>query len=124
MALLAVAFGAFGSHGLASIVAPERIDTFEIGVRYQFIHALGILLVAVLIYFGKKSNLIYAGWLFTGGIILFSGSLYLLTLQDIIPLPVSVLGPMTPIGGTLFIVGWALIFLSTFQEYQRTSQKS
>ncbi len=124
LALLAVAFGAFGSHGLRALVEPERISTFEIGVRYQFYHALGILLVAAIIHFGKKSFLVYAGWLFAAGIGLFSGSLYLLSLQDIFPVPTSILGPITPIGGTLFIAGWAFLFLSTYQDYQRSSRKS
>lgn len=123
LALLAVAIGAFGSHGLRDLVEPERINTFEIGVRYHFYHALAILLVAVIIHFGKKSFLVYAGWLFAAGIALFSGSLYLLSMQDILPVPAGILGPVTPIGGTLFIVGWALLFFSTYQDHQRSSGK-
>jgi uncharacterized membrane protein YgdD (TMEM256/DUF423 family) len=119
MAMIAVILGAFGSHGLEDVLEPEQLDIFHIGIRYQFYHSLAILAVGLLFYFGKKSLLNYAGWLFFGGILLFSGSLYLLSLRDILAVPVAMLGPVTPVGGTLFIAGWFLLFLSTFQHHQR-----
>ena len=119
MAMIAIILGAFGSHGLEGVLEPERLEIYQIGVRYQFYHSLAILAVGLLFYFGKKNLLQYAGWLFFGGILLFCGSLYLLSLQDIIAVPVAVLGPTTPLGGALFIAGWFLLFLSTFQHHQR-----
>ena len=119
MAMTAVLLGAFGSHGLKEIIEPERVAIYEIGVRYQFYHALAILAVGILLYFGKKRFLHYAGGLFTAGIFLFSGSLYLLSIQELLELPIAVLGPMTPIGGTVFIIGWVLFFISTFMHHER-----
>lgn len=115
LALIAVALGAFASHGLREILPPEQLHTFEIGVRYQFYHALAILLVDTLIHFRKKPLLVWSGWLFTAGVVLFSGSLYLLALREEMNLPVAWLGPVTPIGGALFIIGWGVLFASTFQ---------
>lgn len=119
LALAAVALGAFGSHGLEGVLKEEQLNTFEIGVRYQFYHALAILVVGVLSYFGRKKFMTYAGWLFIAGVIFFSGSLYLLSLQEIFAVPSEVLGPVTPIGGTFFILGWLALFFSTFQHHQR-----
>lgn len=116
--LLAVALGAFGAHRLKDLIAPERLENFETGVRYQFYHGLAIMAVGILFYFGKKKSLQYAGWFFTAGIALFSGSLYLLAFRDIFVLPLALIGPITPIGGTLFIAGWAMLFFSTFQHHQ------
>lgn len=116
LALLAVVLGAFGAHGLKAILEVEQLNTFEIGVRYQFYHSLAILAVGLLSYFRKVKMLRWAAWLFLIGIILFSGSLYLLAVKDVLELPISWLGPITPIGGTFFILGWALFFLSTYQK--------
>ncbi|MCB9300286.1 MAG: DUF423 domain-containing protein [Lewinellaceae bacterium] len=118
-ALAAVALGAFGSHGLKEAVTPEQLNTFEIGVRYQFYHALALLAVGLLLYFRKTPLLPWAGWSFLAGIFLFSGSLYLLAVNDILQLSTSLLGPMTPIGGTFFILGWGLFLASTYQENQK-----
>ena len=76
VAMLAVIFGAFGAHSLKEVLTTEKIATFEIGVRYQFYHAIGILLIGLLLYNRKNKLLIAAGWLFLGGVVLFSGSLY------------------------------------------------
>ena len=116
--MLAVIMGAFGSHALKEVVLPERLASFEIGVRYQFFHALAIITVGILFYFGKKSFLKYAGWAFLIGIILFSGSLYLLAVCDIFPVPIHIVGPLTPVGGIFFIAGWMLMFLATYQSHQ------
>lgn len=115
-ALLAVALGAMGAHALKGMLSPERLVSFETAVRYHFLHALAILAVALLIHFGKKRGLVAAGWLFTIGIVLFSGSIYLLALQDILGLDLSFLGPVTPIGGVVFMAGWLFVFISTFQK--------
>ncbi len=119
-AMLAVIFGAFGAHALEKILPPEQINTFEIGVRYQFYHALALLSVGLLCYWRKTSLLRWSGWFFVIGIILFSGSLYLLAIREHFQLPLDWLGPVTPLGGGFFILGWALLLASTFQENQKS----
>ena len=119
VAMAAVILGAFGAHSLEEVIEPERLATYDIGVRYQFYHAFALIATGVLLYFGKKNFLQYAGWLFAAGIVLFSGSLYLLSLQDVIDIPTAILGPITPIGGLLFIAGWILFFLGTFPHHHR-----
>ena len=102
---LGVGLGAFGAHGLRSRLSPEMLAVFETGVRYHMYHALAILLVAALMgRMGAGRLLPAAGWAFTGGILLFSGSLYVLALTGI-----TVLGAITPLGGLAFLVGWALL---------------
>jgi uncharacterized membrane protein YgdD (TMEM256/DUF423 family) len=102
LALLAVAFGAFGAHALREIVTPERLQTFETGVRYQMYHALALLVMSVL-----PLKHYRAAWLLLLGTIIFSGSLYLLVLTD-----VGILGAITPMGGLLQIIGWGLLIFS------------
>jgi uncharacterized membrane protein YgdD (TMEM256/DUF423 family) len=102
LALLAVAFGAFGAHALREVVTPERLQTFETGVRYQMYHALTLLIMSAL----PLKNYRAAWFLFVGTLI-FSGSLYILVLSG-----VGVFGAITPIGGVLQIVGWALLVFS------------
>lgn len=115
-AALAVGLGAFGAHTLAEHLTPKDLATFKTGVEYHFYHSFAILIVGVLLYYGKKSRLNIAGWLFLAGIILFSGSLYLLSVKETMNLSISWVGPITPIGGTLFLIGWGFLFASTFQE--------
>lgn len=116
LAFFAVALGALGAHALKEILSPERLLSFETGVRYHLLHALAIVITATLIHFGKKRGLVYAAWLFTAGIVLFSGSIYLLAMQDVWKSNLSYLGPVTPIGGVLFLAGWVMLFISTFQK--------
>jgi uncharacterized membrane protein YgdD (TMEM256/DUF423 family) len=109
---LAVALGAFGAHGLKKIVPPETITTFETGVRYQFYHVFALLAVAILFGSFPGRNLQYAGVCFIIGIILFSGSLYILTaLQAANTVGLRGIGAITPIGGLFFIAGWICLFL-------------
>ena len=110
----AVALGAFGAHGLQRMVSPERIEIFEIGIRYAFYHALALgLLAALYDAEGIRNNRLHlAAWFWLGGVVLFSGSLVLLTLRDRVQLPVGLLGPITPIGGLLLIAGWVCLFFS------------
>ena len=119
MALTAVALGAFGSHGLRGVISSAELEIFEIGVRYQFYHALATLLVGILLYFRKTPMLPRAGWLFIGGVALFSGSLYALSVSDIFHIPKSFLGPITPIGGIMLMLGWSALIWSTFEESER-----
>lgn len=114
-AMLAVILGAFGAHALKEMIPAEQLITFETGVRYHFYHAFAILIVALFIHFRKSKLLIASGWLFSAGIICFSGSLYILAFRETVGgLPVAVLGPITPIGGVLFVSGWVALFLSGF----------
>jgi uncharacterized membrane protein YgdD (TMEM256/DUF423 family) len=110
---LAVALGAFGAHGLKKIVPPETVTTFETGVRYQFYHVFALLAVAILFGSFPGKNLQYAGMFFIIGIILFSGSLYVLTiLQATKTVGLRGIGAVTPIGGLFFIAGWIFLFLA------------
>ena len=120
---LGVIFGAFGAHGLREIVSPEKLGIFETATRYLIYHALALLLIGTLLYFRKTSLMPIAGWLFIGGIACFSGSLYLLTFADIVDLPTAILGPITPIGGFLFVAGWVTLAASTFQDNEKRYRK-
>jgi uncharacterized membrane protein YgdD (TMEM256/DUF423 family) len=109
---IAVALGAFGAHGLKKIVEPDTVNTFQTGVQYQMYHALA--LVAVAIAFERFPNKLmsWAGISFCIGILLFSGSLYLLTiLKATGKVGLEGVGIITPFGGLFFIVGWLLLFL-------------
>lgn len=101
---IGVALGAFGAHGLKSRVAPDMLAVFETGVRYQMYHAIALLLLGALASTLNPRLASIAGWAFTAGILIFSGSLYALVLSD-----VRILGAITPIGGVAFLVGWACL---------------
>ena len=105
---LAVAIGAFGAHGLESVLIEyDRVQTFETGVQYHFYHALAILLTGIIIaQWGDHKLLRYSAFSFMGGIVVFSGSLYVLSLTN-----VTWLGAITPIGGIAFILGWVLLLI-------------
>ncbi|NJC25191.1 DUF423 domain-containing protein [Neolewinella antarctica] len=111
---LAVALGAFGAHGLKSLVGPAELETFATGIRYHFYHvfALGFVVVLSALPGFSLVRLGRAAWCFGIGILLFSGSLYLLSLREVHGLPVSFLGPITPVGGVFFIAGWVFLFIS------------
>lgn len=110
-ALLAVALGAFGAHGLKARIAPEMLAVFKTGVEYQFFHALGMMLVGLAaLHLPASAYLRGAGWAMLGGIVLFSGSLYLLALTGI-----AWLGAITPLGGAAFIAAWALFALAVIK---------
>jgi uncharacterized membrane protein YgdD (TMEM256/DUF423 family) len=114
---LAVALGAFGAHGLKKIVPPETVTTFETGVRYQFYHVFALLAVAILFGSFPGKNLQYAGICFIIGIILFSGSLYILTaLQATKTVGLRGIGAITPVGGVFFIIGWIFLFLAVLKK--------
>ncbi len=106
-ALIALALGAFGSHYLRTKLSAEMLDIFEIGVRYQMYHALGLIAVAWATSRWPEINLNSAGWAFIIGIVLFSGSLYLLSITGM-----RWLGVVTPIGGLSFLAGWAILVWS------------
>ncbi len=100
-ALIAVVLGAFGAHGLKGRLTPEMLNAFEVGVRYQMYHALALLAAAWALSRWPRAEVTVAGWLFVAGTIIFSGSLYLLSLTG-----VRWIGAITPIGGMAFLLGW------------------
>ena len=105
LAAITIVIGAFGAHGLKQLVTAENLATFETGVRYQMYHALALLFVGI----APILSIPTKKWVFRFfcfGILLFSGSIYLLALKAQIPFSVSFLGPITPIGGFLFVLGW------------------
>ncbi len=110
LAGLAVALGAFGAHGLKKLVPPETVDTFQTGVQYQMIHALALILAGILVEKFSSRFLSYAAICFGLGILLFSGSLYLLTyLKTTSTIGMGGWGLITPVGGLAFILGWVFV---------------
>ncbi|MFN2572037.1 MAG: DUF423 domain-containing protein [Gemmatimonadales bacterium] len=104
-AFLAVAAGAFGAHALRARLPPDQLAVFETGARYQMYHALALLAVAwAAARWPETAAIRAAGWLFVGGTLLFSGSLYLLAMTGL-----RWLGAITPLGGLLFLGGWAAL---------------
>lgn len=109
---LAVAIGAFGAHAMKPRLTPDMLKIYETGVQYHLVHGIGILAVGIA---GSQltnghSLASAAGWCLLGGIILFSGSLYALSLSGI-----RKLGAITPLGGLLFLAGWVLLAIAVIQ---------
>lgn len=114
---LSVALGAFGAHGLKKLVPVETIGTFETGVRYQFYHVFALLAVAILIEKFPGDWMRWAGILFIIGIVLFSGSLYILTaLKATNTVGLSGIGAITPFGGLFLIAGWIAMFVAILKK--------
>jgi uncharacterized membrane protein YgdD (TMEM256/DUF423 family) len=105
--VLGVTLGAFGAHGLRGRLSPDMLAIFETGVRYHMYHALALVLVAVLMTRLDGWLIHAAGWSFAIGIVLFSGSLYLLAITG-----QRLLGAITPLGGIAFILGWAFLAIA------------
>lgn len=101
---LGVAAGAFGAHALKERLSPEMLATFEVGVRYQMYHAFALFVVAWVLSRWPSSLVVTSGWAFVVGTLLFSGSLYVLTLSG-----VRWLGAITPLGGVAFLIGWGCL---------------
>jgi uncharacterized membrane protein YgdD (TMEM256/DUF423 family) len=112
-AFLSVVLGAFGAHGLKDKMNPDMMAVYHTGVEYHMYHALGLLAVGLLAdKLGITGQIRAAGWLLQGGIILFSGSLYALSISGIKPL-----GIITPFGGVAFLIGWILLALAAWKAY-------
>jgi uncharacterized membrane protein YgdD (TMEM256/DUF423 family) len=103
-ALIGVAAGAFGAHALKDRLSDDMLAVFEVGVKYQMYHAFGLLAVAWALSRWPEGVSPLAGWFFILGTVLFSGSLYALSLSGI-----RWLGAITPLGGLAFILGWAML---------------
>jgi uncharacterized membrane protein YgdD (TMEM256/DUF423 family) len=112
---IGVVLGAIGSHWLKNKITYLELNSFETGVRYQFIHVFALISVAILMDKTDTKLLNYSGIFFIIGMILFSGSLYGLSLKSLFDLNgLSILGPITPIGGILLIIGWGFLVVSIF----------
>lgn len=104
LAGLGVLLGAFGAHGLRERIAPDLLAVYDTGIRYHLIHALGLLAVSWAVARWPNPWVGAAGWLFAAGIVVFSGSLYLLAVTG-----ARWLGAVTPLGGLCFLIGWAAL---------------
>ena len=108
--------GAFGAHALKQLLSPEKLTVFETAIRYQFYHVFALLFLSLLTRF-KNNMVLTTYYLFTFGIILFSGSLYLLACRNLLGwgwLPM--VGPVTPVGGLLFIAGWVTLAIAGYKN--------
>ena len=110
LAFFAVALGAFAAHGLKTRLSPDMFNIFEVGVRYHMYHALALLAVAWAGSRWPESNAHTAGWAFIFGIVVFSGSLYVLSITGM-----RWLGAITPIGGVGFLIGWILLIWAVWR---------
>ena len=116
---VSVALGAFGAHGLKKIVSPEMLVVYQTGVEYQFIHSLALLALAILLLVpatqAVKGLVKWSANLMMLGIVLFSGSLYTMTFMSVSGGFPAWLGPITPIGGLAFIMGWIFLLVAAFK---------
>ena len=113
-AFLGVALGAFGAHALRTRITPRDLEIFDVAVRYQLTHAMALLITGLILWWrglDVSRLLVITPWLFTAGIILFSGSLYALVLTG-----KRWLGAVTPLGGVLFLAGWLLLAVALWQK--------
>lgn len=111
-AFLGVALGAFGAHGLKAKIPPEMLTVWNTAVQYHLVHALGLLVIGILCHLVPGSlSVRAAGWLIFLGILLFSGSLYIMVLTGI-----RDLGMITPIGGNAFLIGWLLLAVASLRQ--------
>ncbi|TGK61975.1 DUF423 domain-containing protein [Leptospira wolffii] len=109
LGFLGVALGAFGAHGLKSIITPDLLLIYETGSRYHLIHSVVLFVIALSDKWGESKSLRVGFWGIFIGILIFSGSLYVLTITGL-----RILGAVTPIGGVSFLVGWLAIAYSAF----------
>ena len=115
LGMIAVILGALGSHALKEVLRPEQLESFTIGVRYQQTHVLLLMVVLLTSYFDEDVKQT-SFWLTIIGILLFSGSIYLLNLQELLGVKLSFLGPVTPIGGLFLIANWGFLALKAFKR--------
>lgn len=116
-AIIGVIIGAFGAHKLKEMMAPELLASFETGVRYQFYHVFALAIAGLLFMAFPSQKIVYATWFFIVGILMFSGSIYVLTyMKGTQHIGLGKLGLITPIGGLLLIIGWGMLLLSLFEK--------
>ena len=110
--MVSVLLGAYGAHALRSRLSPDLMNAFQTGVEYQIYHSLALLIACMLAYQWPESQLIrWSAYLFLAGIILFSGSLYLLSLSEL-----RIFGPITPLGGLVLISAWLLLTVAIWEN--------
>lgn len=109
--MAAVGAGAFGAHGLKNMISPERLAVWQTGVLYHLVHALGLFIIALLSLHWRSPALTLAGRLMFAGILMFSGSLYMLAFAG-----TRWLGAITPIGGAAFLLAWALVAWAAYRQ--------
>jgi uncharacterized membrane protein YgdD (TMEM256/DUF423 family) len=115
--ILAVSIGAFGAHGLKPRLTSAQLNTFNTGVNYHFYHLLAMSFTYLLYIYTDHKWVRIGFWSFLAGIVMFSGSLYLLSIRELIDLTTyKWLGPLTPIGGLFFIFGWVCIMISAYKS--------
>ncbi len=112
--VLSVILGALGSHAFKKLLPLDRLETFEIGVRYQMYHALVLLFTGMFFEFSTLLQKLM-GWFFVLGVFCFSFSIYLLVFAEKLSISKSLLGPVTPIGGFLMILGWLLLIVNVIK---------
>lgn len=112
---LSVLFGAFGAHALKSILTEMQLASFETAVRYEIIHALVLLIIGYHLVFKNRLQIILS-WFFIIGVLLFSGSIFLLSTVSMHHFPVNFLWPVTPLGGLLLIIGWLLLLINSLKK--------
>lgn len=113
---LGVIMGAFGAHILSAKLEPQSLAAYKTGVLYHLIHTLALFGTALLYRIYRIKGLFYVGLFFLGGICLFSGSLYLLAMKDILGITsTKILGPLTPLGGLALVGSWAAIFFTVIK---------
>ncbi len=117
LAALGVILGAFGAHALKDKLQPEQIQIFETGVRYQMYHSLALIFLFLAGDKLQSSWLVYSGWFLIIGVILFSGSIYLLACRELLGIDSwkGILGPVTPLGGLSLIAGWGCLIVSALK---------
>ena len=115
LGLTAIILGAFGAHALKKVLTEAQLQSFEVGVRYQMYHALFLLFIGVFTFLNEKERLIIF-WLTLSGVLLFSGSIYLLATNGLTHLKTKWLGPITPLGGVLLIAAWSYLFYSVLSK--------
>jgi uncharacterized membrane protein YgdD (TMEM256/DUF423 family) len=116
--MIAIILGAFGAHALKKVMPAEQLVTFETGVRYQMYHALFLIFISMISEISEKAKkTIY--YLVLSGVLLFSGSIYLLATNSITSFDFKVIGFVTPIGGLLLILAWAVLFFSFIKKREQ-----
>ena len=118
LGVLAVITGAFGAHGLKSLITSAQLEVWHTAVQYNFYHVFALLFLSTFARF-KNNTIVISFYFFVFGIVLFSGSLYLMACRDILGLNpglVKTIGPITPIGGLLFIIGWIMLAFAALRH--------
>ncbi len=113
---LSVAFGALGAHALKKVLTEAQLQSFEVGVKYHMYHAIVLLVLGFFLTFETRLQQLM-GWSFISGTLLFSFSIYMLSLSSLMGLSVRFLGPVTPLGGLLMILGWCLLLVVVLRSF-------